>query len=197
MPQTISGTNQSSREGLTWAKALRFICLPFQPQHLRPYMAVKRFEDVPIDHLVNDGIEGILLDADGTLCPHHARQFTENVVAHVRKMQDMGLRVAIFTNSSSDRFQQFQNTEVVGEAYAKPDPRGFATAMTRHLHLNDPAKICMIGDSFITDGGAVAAGMRFIYVQPIQGTEGIVHSLTRYWGFLWAKFYFKEIFKDL
>ncbi len=189
--------DQNSREGLTLAKALRFICLPFQPRHLRPYMAVKRFEDISVDQLVQDGVEGVLLDADGTLCPHHAREFPESIVAHVREMQDKGLRVAIFTNSSEDRFQQFQGTEVVSEAYAKPDPRGFETAMKKHLHLNDPSKICMIGDSFITDGGAAAAGMQFIYVQPIRGNEGIIHSLTRYWGFLWAKFYFKEIFKNL
>ncbi|GJL77912.1 MAG: hypothetical protein NPINA01_09010 [Nitrospinaceae bacterium] len=196
MTETNSASTPPSREGLTPAKILRFLSLPFNPRYLKSYLAVKRFEDIPIDALLNDGVKGILLDADGTLGPHHTRHYSESVVNHVRQMADKGLKVAIYTNSDNQLFQQFQGIEVVREAYAKPDPRGFETAMKMHLGMDDPAKVCMVGDNFITDGGAISAGMRFIYVQPVQGKEGLVHSFTRYLGSLCARFYYGDPFKN-
>lgn len=61
------------REGLKWVKIKRFLTLPFSPKRLKTYKAVKRFEDVPIEDLTADRIKGVLLDADGTLGPHHTR----------------------------------------------------------------------------------------------------------------------------
>ena len=184
------------REGLTGAKISRFLLLPFQPWYLKAYLAVKRFEDISIDRLLKDGVKGVLLDADGTLGPHHTRHYPESVVAHVRKMADQGLKVAIYTNSSNKLFHQFSGIEIVREAYPKPDPRGFETAMKSHLQLDDPSTVCMVGDNFVTDGGAISAGMRFIYVQPVKGNENIGHSFTRYLGTLCARMYFGDLFKN-
>jgi len=196
MTQTIPAHNPGSREGLTSAKVLRFLLLAFKPQYLNAYLAVPRFEDIPIDTLLKDGVQGVLLDADGTLGPHHARHYPESVVDKVMEMADKGLKVAIYTNSDNQLFQQFQGIEVVREAYAKPDPRGFETAMKIHLGLDDASKVCMVGDNFITDGGAISAGMRFIYVDPVKGNEGFVHSSTRYFGALCARFYYGDLFKN-
>ena len=90
-----STPSSAPREGLKWVKIRRFITLPFSPKSLRTYRAVKRFEDVPIDHLISDGIKGVLLDADGTLGPHHTRVFSESVRDHIAKMLTSDLRVAI------------------------------------------------------------------------------------------------------
>ncbi len=195
MTNTDQGEN-NFREGLTGAKISRFLLLPFQPEYLKAYLAVKRFEDISIDRLLKDGVKGVLLDADGTLGPHHTRHYPESVVAHVRLMVDQGLKVAIYTNSSNKLFHQFSGIEIVREAYPKPDPRGFARAMKTHLQLNDPSTVCMVGDNFVTDGGAISAGMRFIYVEPVKGAENIGHSFTRYLGTLCARLYFGDLFKD-
>ena len=196
MTKTNHGGNNNFREGLTGAKISRFLLLPFQPKFLKTYLVVKRFEDISIDHLLKDGVEGVLLDADGTLGPHHTRHYPESVVAHVRQMADKGLKVAIYTNSSNKLFHQFAGIEIVREAYPKPDPRGFETAMKDHLQLDDPSKVCMVGDNFVTDGGAISAGMRFIYVQPVKGNENIGHSFTRYLGTLCARLYYGDLFKN-
>ncbi len=179
------------REGFTWAKTARFLALPFSPSRLATFMQVKRFEDVPIEQLLAKGFEGVLIDADGTLASHHAREFTQSVIDHVRAMLENGLKVAIYTNACEDRFQSFQEmgVKVVTNVPAKPDPCGFKIAMTDFLHLEDPAKVCMIGDNYVTDGGAVDAGMQFIYVQPVKGNEPSFHSLTRLFAFLCAKMY--------
>jgi len=189
-------TEKNSREGLKWSKIIRFLTLPFSPSRLKVYIALKRFEDLPIKKLVADGVQGVLLDADGTLGTHHTKVFPQTSVDTVGMLVAEGLKVAIYTNSTEDRFRQFKNIPVVSEAIEKPDPRGFEQAMKNHLQLSDPSKICMIGDSFITDGGAVEACMKFIYVYPVIGNENPFHKLTRYLAYLCARFYNKSSFNN-
>jgi uncharacterized protein len=179
------------REGLTWPKISRLFSLPFNSSRLETFMQVKKFEEVSIDHLLRKGVEGILLDADGTLGPHHSREFNPAVVDHVRTMLEKGFKVAIYTNASEDRFQIFQEmgVKVVSNVPAKPDPRGFHIAMTQFLNLEDPAKVCMIGDNYVTDGGAIDAGMHFIHVKPVKGNEACLHSTTRLFAYFCAKMY--------
>jgi len=194
MPETIKGDKQVTRDGLTLAKTLYFLSMPFRPNLLKTYMAVDRFVEVPIDQLKVDGIKGILIDADGTLGPHHARKFSSEVVAHINKMVDHGLKVAIYTNAFEDRFHQFKGINVVTNVLPKPDKRGFEKAMTDFLGLDDPSVVCMIGDNFLTDGGARLAGMHFVHIRPIRGDESFINSFTRKLAFKVAQFYFPNSF---
>jgi HAD superfamily phosphatase (TIGR01668 family) len=190
---SIPTTNITSpREGLKWVKIQRFLTLPFSPKSVKTYKAVKRFEDVSVDRLVADGIQGVLLDADGTLGPHHTRVFSESVRNHVTTMIAAGLRVAIYTNAMEDRFEAFEGVAIVTDVPPKPDPRGFEIAMKQYLQMDDPATVCMIGDNYITDGGAVDAGMRFIHVQPVPGPEKFFHRATRALACRIARWYFPE-----
>ena len=116
MPET-----QNQREGLKWVKVARFLSLPFSPAALKTYLSVQCFEDIPVDRLVADGITGVLLDADGTLGTHHTRSFSGPVIAHIQKMLEKGLRVAVYTNASEDRFEQLTGVAVVTDVPPKPD----------------------------------------------------------------------------
>ena len=194
MSETTKGDKEVTRDGLTLAKILYFLSMPFRPNLLKTYMAVDRFVEVPIDQLKVDGIKGILIDADGTLGPHHARKFSSEVVEHISKMVDHGLKVAIYTNAFEDRFHQFKGINVVTNVLPKPDKRGFEKAMTDFLGLDDPSVVCMIGDNFLTDGGARLAGMRFVHIRPIRGDESFIHSFTRKLAFKVAQFYFPNSF---
>ena len=194
MSKTIQGNKKLSGEGLTLAKILRFLAIPFRPTLLQTYIAVNQFLDIPIDQLKADGIQGVLIDADGTMGPHHARKFSQDIVEHVNKMIDSGLKVAIYTNAFENRFYQFQNIAVVTDVPPKPDRRGFEKAMKSFLGLNDPNAVCMIGDNFITDGGAGLAGMRFIHIRPVKGNEPFFHAFTRSLAFRCARFYFPRSF---
>ena len=180
-------------EEITWAKISRFIALPFQPYRLSTYLSVKKFEEVPIDVLLNDGIKGILLDADGTMGPHHTRVFAPTILDHVQKMLQQGIKIAIYTNAAQDRFESFEKlgVKIVNSVPPKPDRNGFIKAMKHFLELEDPLKVCMIGDNYITDGGAIDAGIRFIHIQPVPGNEPFIHVLTRYLAYLCVRFYSK------
>jgi predicted HAD superfamily phosphohydrolase YqeG len=190
-----STPSSAPREGLKWVKIKRFLALPFSPARLNTYRAVKRFEDVPIGPLVADGIRGVLLDADGTLGPHHTRVFSDSVRVHVHKMVQSGLQVAIYTNAWEDRFEAFEGVAIVTGVPPKPDPRGFEIAMKKTLQLDDPATVCMIGDNYITDGGAIDAGMRFIHVRPVPGPENPFHRAARFIAYLFARLYSPQSFR--
>jgi len=194
MSKPIQGNKKFSDESLTLAKILRFLLIPFRPTMLQTYIAVDRFIDVPIEQLKADGIQGVLIDADGTMGPHRASKFPQEVVEHVHKMINSGLKVAIYTNAFEDRFHQFQNIAVVTDVPPKPDRRGFEKAMKNFLGLDDPNAVCMIGDNFITDGGARLAGMRFIHICPVKGDEPFFHAFTRNLAFQCARFYFPRSF---
>ena len=194
MPEASKEDKRVTRDGLTLAKTIYFLLMPFRPDLLKTYMALDRFIKVPIDQLKADGIKGLLIDADGTLGPHHARKFSSEVVAHINKMVDNGLKVAIYTNAHEDRFHQFKGINVVTNVLPKPDKRGFEKAMTDFLGLDDPSVVCMIGDNFLTDGGARLAGMHFVHIRPIRGDESFIHSFTRKLAFKFAQFYFPNSF---
>lgn len=185
-----------SRDRLTLPKILRFLSLPFFPSHLKTYLAVQRFEDIQPDALLADGVKGVLIDADGTLCPHNSEHFSESIINHVGRMLESGLKTAIYTNASESRFQQFPNIPIVTNVHAKPDRRGFETAMKIYLNIEDPSTVCMIGDNYLTDGGAISAGMRFIHVQPILGNESMIHRTSRKLALLCAQYYFPSRFHD-
>ena len=193
MTSTKHSITSSEREGLTWAKVSRFLSLPFRPSRLSTYLAAKRFDEVPLNTLLQDGIKGVLIDADGTIGPHHTRDIDPSILAHIKKMLQQGLKVAIYTNAAEDRFQPLEKlgVKVVKNVPPKPDRAGFEIAMKEFLELNDPFKVCMIGDNYITDGGAIDVGMRFIHIQPITGNEPIIHALTRYLAYLCARIYGK------
>ena len=193
----FSTQSSAPREGLKWVKIKRFLALPWSPARLKTYRAVQRFEDVPIDALLAEGIRGVLLDADGTLGPHHTRVFSDSVRAHVHQMAQSGLRVAIYTNAWEDRFDAFEGVAVVTDVPPKPDPRGFETAMKKYLQLEDPATVCMVGDNYITDGGAIDAGMRFIYVRPVPGPEKFLHRVVRFIAYLLARLYSPKSFRSI
>ncbi len=170
----------SDRSGLRWVKVRRFLALFVQPEKRGTWFAVDRLEDIPIDRLILEGIRGVLVDVDGTLGPHRARHFPDSAVRHVLRMKESGLQVALYTNDREDRFEQLPGVPVATGVPPKPDPEGFRLAMNRFLKLDNPRQVCMVGDNYITDGGAVEAGMRFIHVEPLPGGENPVHRLTRW-----------------
>ena len=53
----------------------------------------------------------------------------------------------------------------------------------------------MVGDNYITDGGAIELGISFIYVAPLKGTEKFYHRMTRYYGYIWARLYSRKSFR--
>jgi predicted HAD superfamily phosphohydrolase YqeG len=186
-----------TREGFTFHKFWRFISLPFSPNKVKTWFVVKKFEDISPIRLKNRGIQGILLDADGVLCSNGSREFGSHIKNHVQSLLEHGIKVAIYTNAREDRFDQFKGVQIVTKVPAKPNPEGFKNSVDQFLGLKDFKTVCMIGDNYITDGGAIELGISFIYVMPLEGNEKLYHRATRYYGYAWARIYSKNSFRNL
>ena len=187
----------NTREGLTLYKIWRFISLPFFPSKVQTWFAVKNFKDISPAFLISAGIQGILLDADGVLGPNGTKVFEESIEIHIQSFLNQGIKVAIYTNAREDRFDQFKGVKVVTNVQAKPNPQGFKEAIVNFLKLEDFKKVCMIGDNYITDGGAIELGIPFIFVSPLKGNEKLYHRITRYYGYIWARLYSKKSLSTL
>lgn len=169
-----------SREGLTSAKFLQ----PFRllnPENTYAIAKVSAFSKINIariNALLNLQIQGIILDIDECVAPHHGEILPENV-AKITEMIKEGIRLVIYSNmEATDRYNPLIETvrnetgytiKVMTNIPAKPAKQGFETC-AKELDL-PPENIAMVGDNFLTDGGAIQAGMNFIKVKPIESPQ--------------------------
>ncbi|MBA4336829.1 hypothetical protein C0416_03585 [bacterium] len=172
-PNTDNINQDISREGLTKEKLLQPLYL-LKPSNNYAVAKVQKFVHMRIEdlnELLGKEYEGIILDVDECVAPHHGEILPENV-EHIASMVQQGIRVVIFSNmKASDRYQSVIDktngkVKVHMSKHAKPDSRGF-TECCEKMEL-PPEKVMMVGDNFITDGGAIRAGIDFVKVEPIK-----------------------------
>ena len=167
-----------SREGVTFEKVRQFGRL-FLPRNNHAIAKVDKFANIDIaklNELLNTNFKGVILDVDECVAPHHGEVLAENVSAII-KMISQGIKIVIFSNMKmSERYESLitrveEETgfkiKIITSEYAKPDPRGFEECVDE-LGLNEGEQVLMIGDNFLTDGGAIQAGIPFIKVKPIK-----------------------------
>lgn len=177
-----------SRSGFSREKALQLVRI-LRPRNTRTLARLRDFSALKPDVLAKRTgvrLRGLLLDVDETLAPHHGKIPRETIDA-VGQLISRGLRVGIYSNSSGDvtpgrradleTLRGLGAVVMEGEIAAKPARRGFEQA-TRALGLPAEA-VAMVGDNYLTDGGAIRAGLHFIKVDPVPTDE---RSLDRSWG---------------
>jgi len=170
-----------SREGVTFEKVAQLGRL-LVPDLNHAIAKVGRFALIDlarINELLGTNFRGVILDFDECVAPHHGEATEENEVA-LTEMVRQRIKLVIFSNmKASERYraliaaileQTGYEIRVITSRYAKPDPRGFAECLEA-LELEESEEAVMIGDNFVTDGGAISAGIPFIRVSPIK-TEG-------------------------
>lgn len=179
-----------SREGLTGEKVAQLGRL-FVPSLNHAIAKVNSFSVIDIsriNELLGTNFKGVILDVDECVAPHHGEVLQENVNSII-EMVKQGVKIVIFSNmKASERYNPLIDAvrestgyeiKVVMSHYAKPDPRGFSECVDE-LGLAEGEKALMIGDNFVTDGGAIKARIPFVKVKPVktQG-EGIFRKAKR------------------
>lgn len=167
-----------SREGLTGEK-VRQLGRLFRPDCNRAIAKVSRFSVIDISRindLLGTNFKGVILDIDECVAPHHGEVSRENVDSIIR-MINQGVKIVVFSNmKAGERYNPLieavrqtagYQIKVITSRYAKPDPRGFRECVDA-LELAENEKALMIGDNFVTDGGAVMAGIPFVKVKPMR-----------------------------
>lgn len=157
-----------SREGFTIGKLIQILRL-FKLENRKTLVRLKKFTDLDLDKIAKEKdikIKGIILDVDGVIAENHREILPENI-EHIKKLLKNGVRIVCYSNMKwTDRYSALpKEVEILTNIPPKPDPRGFEQACKK---LQTPKEnIIMIGDNFITDGGAIRYGIHFILVEPI------------------------------
>lgn len=183
-----------SREGITWRKILQMLRL-FRPKNTRTLLRLNKFSQFDPDKIEKQTgvkIKGIILDVDGTIAHNHAKILPENI-RHLKNLLTKGIKIVCYSNMQwTSRYKNLPRAvKVLTNLPPKPSPLGFKMALKQ---LNIPQKnTAMMGDSYITDGGAIRLGIPFIYVKPLKSRnknlgEFLQNSLRNFFSYL-AKFY--------
>lgn len=171
-----------SREGFTREKLLQFLRLVnAETTHAIAKISEFRLLNVAkINELLGTDFQGVILDVDECVAPHHGEITAENI----RKIQEIcanGMGIVIHSNmQASARYDEVIESEggkihLHKSRFAKPDPRGFLEC-AEVLSL-EPSQIIMVGDNFLTDGGSISAGIPFVKVRPLS--RPVIQNLTR------------------
>lgn len=169
--QTIEASSDKSREGFTlqkWAHLLRVI---FSSRSTKALEAYETFGNVDFVRLWNSWKRGIILDIDECVAPHHGKILPENIDI-IRRLFGAWWKIVVFSNmKKSNRYSEIEELgiRVITSDYAKPDIRWFLESC-KTLDIPHEQAI-MIGDNYLTDGGALSAGIDFIKIRPIETPE--------------------------
>lgn len=173
-----------SREGVTLSKILQLFKL-LLPKNTKTLARLDKFTDLDlakIKELKGVDIKGIILDIDGCVSFNHGEIFKENV-EYINKLIGQGIKIVIYSNmAKTNRYDVLDSRiKVLTNVPPKPEKAGFEEACGQ---LGLPKEnIVMVGDNYVTDGGAIGAGINFIEVKPLRREKEnifeIVHSAIR------------------
>ena len=138
--------------------------------------------DVTVPFLSERGISGLILDIDNTLIGHNVPLPDENVLRHLRTLEEGGIKLCVVSNNTTSRVKSF--CEKIGVSFfvanaLKPRRIGYERAF-KELGLS-PASVAAVGDQVFTDvWGAKRAGCFAILTKPLhKGGEGFLIAIKR------------------
>ena len=125
--------------------------------------------DITPGILQSHGIRAALIDLDGTMVSHKTALPTEEVAAFIRRLEDNGIHVVVFSNNNANRVGTFcepLGVDFISRAH-KPFARAYAQAVEK---LGLPIdQIAVIGDQIYTDVfGGNRAGALTCYVETLD-----------------------------
>jgi HAD superfamily phosphatase (TIGR01668 family) len=151
-----------------------------------PHLRLNSIVELNFDRLRSQGVEGLLLDLDGTLKDYRAEEFPAVTLEWLHQAGAAGMRLCLVSNGRRQRIEPLArqlSLPVVAMA-GKPWPRGLRQALKQ---LGLPAgKAAIVGDQVFTDvlAGRLA-GLRTILVEPCGPHEpwmtSVKRPLERWW----------------
>lgn len=122
-------------------------------------------------------VRGLILDVDECIAPHHGAIPARNLRA-IDRLLGRGVQIAVFSNArAGTRLDPLlrRGVSVVtrqpdgSPVRPKPEPDGFhAAAQELGRRGVQRGQILMVGDNYLTDGGAIRAGIDFVKVRPVS-----------------------------
>lgn len=149
-------------------------------QKFAPDLSCPKITDIPLDHLWEHGIRGILFDLDNTITEWHTYEVPEATQQWFYDLKTRGFSACIVSNNHGQRVQPVAKLLELPCLFdaAKPSRKSYhKAAALLGLQLS---QLAMVGDQLLTDIlGGNRAGLYTIFVEYIHPVEhwGTVHVL--------------------
>jgi len=149
---------------------------------------------IPYTELLQKNIRGLIFDLDNTLTPFHEKLPPPKVVALMRRLQQMGFKICLLTNNTTNRLNRF-NAEMKLDGIAnglKPFTRGIKQAMK--VMGTTRSQTVIIGDQLLSDvWGGKNAGICTILVKPITEKDFFFVRFKRHIERFMLRKYFAQL----
>ncbi len=143
--------------------------------------AFEKVTDISLKFLQNHCINALVLDIDNTLTTHDNPVAAEGVIEWLEQMRANGIKMLVVSNNKPHRVEPFAkmlNLDFVANG-AKPLTKGINKAVK--LMGAPKNNTAAIGDQIFTDVlGANLAGIRMIYVKPIEHEKTTFFKIKRF-----------------
>lgn len=147
---------------------------------LQPDFVFKTFDEVTVDFLKENNINGMILDIDNTLEPYEHPFPGEHVKAWLFELRAAGIGVAFVSNNNKERVETF-NKELGFVAFSKAK-KPFKKNVLKAIELigSTPNRAMIMGDQVFTDVWAAKnAKIRSALVPPINDKKDLFTRFKR------------------
>ena len=145
-----------------------------------PDIYQKSIYTINYQKLKENGIKCLLFDLDNTCVPYVDRVPTKKLKEHFNKLEDMGLKVIIFSNSPKERLAPFKKELNVDCCFKARKPRKAKFLKVIKTYNYDLSEVAIIGDQLMTDiYGGNRVGITTILVNPISNIDMVFTKFHR------------------
>lgn len=132
----------------------------------------KSIYTINYDKLKEDGIKCLLFDLDNTCIPYVDKEPSQKLIDLFDKLESMGFKVIIFSNSPKKRLEPFKNKLNVDCCAKARKPRKEKFIKVMKLNNLDLSEVAIIGDQLVTDiYGGNRVGIKTIFVNPMSDID--------------------------
>ncbi|PKM87878.1 MAG: YqeG family HAD IIIA-type phosphatase [Firmicutes bacterium HGW-Firmicutes-12] len=146
--------------------------------YLKPKLIVSAIDRISLSELWNDGIRGLIIDLDNTICPWRQSDVIMEADVLIKDALQRKYKVCLISNASSKRTQRIAKLYGIpffAPAY-KPSKYAFKKAIAL-MGLKEK-EVSVVGDQLFTDIlGGNRSGCYTILVPPLSKEE-----------FIWTRF---------
>lgn len=134
-----------------------------------PDVYQKSIFTINYDKLKKEGIKCLLFDLDNTIAPVHCSEVDEKVKQLMERLDEIGFKLIIFSNSKKPRIKPFKDALNIDASASSKKPLKMKYKKVMQLYHFKDTEIACIGDQILTDVlGANRMGFVSILVNPVS-----------------------------
>lgn len=146
-----------------------------------PDVYQKSIYTINYQKLKENGIKCLLFDLDNTCIPYIDKNPTQKLKKHFDKLQDLGFKIIIFSNSSKERLKPFKNELNIDCCPKAKKPKKTKFLKVLKTYNYDLSEVAIIGDQLMTDVyGGNKVGIMTILVNPISEIDMPFTKINRF-----------------